>query len=511
MATSVGVPSPQTASFVQMSTPHLDSLRIPSEASVVEIGANHNVSVQHGMSLPFAKEETRRVLTTISIVGVCYFAVSGGPIGSEYIVSAGGPLIGFISLLLFPFIWGVPIAFITAELSSTFPEDGGYTVWVLNAFGPFWAFQTGYWSWISGVIDNAIYPALAVATFTDAYGSVGTAFEQYLLKAAIAIALALPNLFGIRIVGNGMAVLSLFVMVPFVVLSVWGAIRASDWGVFGEVRREDIVTDDDGNFVSMSGPISIDFSLLINTLFWNFNGAVSCSVFGAEVANPGKTYPRAMMISVVLIALSYLVPLFGATAYNSPHWTSWEEGSLSGVSQAIGGDFLANWIVFATFCSNTGMYIAELFCDSFQILGMAECGLAPKFLQNRNKRFDTPHNAIFASLVIILFLIKFEFEDILGMTNALSAFYQLLIIAAFIKLRFSHPHIERPYKVPGSISVLVMSVIIPCGLLVYISVDVFFTLVPALLVAGFVVAGFAYAYWNKFTTAQFKLLRNNES
>ena len=48
--------------------------------------------------------------------------------------------------------------------------------------------------------------------------------------------------------------------------------------------------------------------------------------------------------------------------------------------------------------------------------------------------------------MIILFLIKFDFEDIVGMTNALAAFYQLLIIGAFIKLRYSHPDVDRPYK-----------------------------------------------------------------
>jgi len=194
------------------------------------------------------------------------------------------------------------------------------------------------------------------------------------------------------------------------------------------------------------------------------------SVFGGEVANPGHTYPRALLISVLLVALTYLVPLFGATVFNTPHWTTWEEGSFSSIAKDIGGEVLSNWIVLATFCSNAGMYIAELFCDSFQILGMAECGLAPAFLKayvanvrglivrllvanlslcphhRRNKRFNTPHNAVFASLVIILVLIKFEFDEILGMTNALSAFYQLLILFAFIKLRFSHRDIERPFK-----------------------------------------------------------------
>jgi len=134
---------------------------------------------------------------------------------------------------------------------------GGYTVWVLNAFGPFWGFQTGYWAWVSGVIDNAIYPALAVSTFTDAYGSFGTPLTEYLVKAALAVALALPNLLGIRIVGGGMAAMSVFVMVPFVILAIWGMVRANDWEALGEVRRADIVYDDDGNFVSMSGKVDV--------------------------------------------------------------------------------------------------------------------------------------------------------------------------------------------------------------------------------------------------------------
>jgi amino acid transporter len=105
------------------------------------------------------------------------------------------------------------------------------------------------------------------------------------------------------------------------------------------------------------------------------------SVFGGEVVNPGRTYPRAMLISVLLIALTYLVPLFGATAFNSPHWTTWEDGSFSSIASDLGGQSLSTWIMLASFGSNAGMYIAELFCDSFQIMGMAQCGLAPAFLK----------------------------------------------------------------------------------------------------------------------------------
>ncbi|KAG7393273.1 hypothetical protein PHYPSEUDO_011278 [Phytophthora pseudosyringae] len=475
-----------------------------NDHSCVSIASSLNGSVQWRPSnLEPTKEELQRQLTVSGIVGLCYFSVCGGPIGSEYIISSGGPLVGFIFLLVFPFALGLPIAFITAELSTAYPHDGGYTVWVLQAFGPFWAFQTGYWSWLSGVIDNAIYPGLALATATEVYGPIGSSTAEYFIKAAIAVLLALPNLFGIQIVGNGMVALSAFVMIPFVVLAVWGLVKGNDWGALGEVRRSDIAYDDSGDFVSMSGSIDIDWSNLINTLFWNFNGAVNMSVFGGEVVNPGRTYPRAMLVSVLLIALTYIIPLFGATVFNSPHWTTWEDGSFSSIASDLGGDFLSTWIMLASFGSNAGMYVAELFCDSFQIMGMAQCGLAPAFLKARNKRFDTPHHAVFASLIVIFVLIKFDFADILNMTNALSAFYQILIFGAFIKLRYTEPDLHRPFKVPGSMSVIWIGLLIPTALLLYIAVDVFFTLAPALIVTGVTLAGLVYGYWKKFSRVQF--------
>ena len=39
--------------------------------------------------------------------------------------------------------------------------------WVTAAFGPFWGFQEGWWSWLSGVTDNSVYPVLFL-TYLDA-------------------------------------------------------------------------------------------------------------------------------------------------------------------------------------------------------------------------------------------------------------------------------------------------------------------------------------------------------
>jgi amino acid transporter len=75
-------------------------------------------------------------------------------------VAAGGPLLVLAGFLVLPLLWSVPEALITAELATAFPENSGYVAWVTAAFGPFWGFQEGFWSWLSGVTDNSIYPVM---------------------------------------------------------------------------------------------------------------------------------------------------------------------------------------------------------------------------------------------------------------------------------------------------------------------------------------------------------------
>lgn len=100
-------------------------------------------------------------LKLAGLVLLIFYGVSGGPFGMELIVKAGGPfytLVGF-SLLL---VWALPEALITAELATAMPEASGSVAWVAVAFGKFWGFQKGWLSWISGVVDNAIYPVLFI-------------------------------------------------------------------------------------------------------------------------------------------------------------------------------------------------------------------------------------------------------------------------------------------------------------------------------------------------------------
>ena len=87
-----------------------------------------------------------------------FFWVHGGIYGNEAMLMAAPPLYVFLMLLIVPFVYSLPIALIVAELSTAFPEDGGYVVWVREACGGIVGSHHAYWVWLIYVVDAAIYP-----------------------------------------------------------------------------------------------------------------------------------------------------------------------------------------------------------------------------------------------------------------------------------------------------------------------------------------------------------------
>ena len=77
------------------------------------------------------------------IVFMLYCLVAAGAFGIEEMIPEAGPGMTLLLLCIFPFIWAYPISSLVAECSSVMPSEGGVYVWVKEAFGEFWGFQTG--------------------------------------------------------------------------------------------------------------------------------------------------------------------------------------------------------------------------------------------------------------------------------------------------------------------------------------------------------------------------------
>jgi len=119
----------------------------------------------------------------------------------EDAVGAGGPLIVLLGILILPWLWSLPTALMTAELSTAMPEDGGYVVWVEKAFGRFWGFQEGWLSWLCSFADNALYPVMFVDYLAYLRGDMAP-LERWLIGAALIGAITWLNIRGTRLVGR---------------------------------------------------------------------------------------------------------------------------------------------------------------------------------------------------------------------------------------------------------------------------------------------------------------------
>ncbi|KAH8095353.1 hypothetical protein JL720_2649 [Aureococcus anophagefferens] len=111
-------------------------------------------------------------LPLAGLVALTFFSVTGGPFGQELLVKAGGPLVALGSFALMTLLWSVPEALMTAELSSAFPRPRASRRGATRRTARFVAWVDAWCSWVSGVVDNAVYPVLVLeyaSRATDAF------------------------------------------------------------------------------------------------------------------------------------------------------------------------------------------------------------------------------------------------------------------------------------------------------------------------------------------------------
>ncbi|KAL0369927.1 UNVERIFIED_CONTAM: putative polyamine transporter [Sesamum angustifolium] len=214
-----------------------------------------------------AASKASKKLALIPLVFLIYFEVAGGPYGEEAAVGAAGPLFAILGFLIFPFIWSIPEALVTAELATTFPGNGGFVIWAHKAFGPFWGSMMGCWKLLSGVINLASYPVLCTDYLKLVFPVFSSGFPRYLAILFSTLFLSFLNYTGLTVVGYTAVCFGVLSLSPFLVLSLVSIpkIDASRWMSLGQKG------------------VQKDWRLFFNTLFWNLNFWDNASTLAALI------------------------------------------------------------------------------------------------------------------------------------------------------------------------------------------------------------------------------------
>ncbi|XP_048140361.1 probable polyamine transporter At3g13620 isoform X3 [Rhodamnia argentea] len=397
---------------------------------------------------------TRKTLTLIPLIFLIYFEVAGGPYGEEPAVQAAGPLLALVGFLVFPFIWSIPEALVTAELSTALPGNGGFVLWAERAFGPLFGSLMGTWKFLSGVINVAAFPVLCIDYVKKLFPVFESGWPRNVAIAVSTLMLSFLNYTGLTIVGYTAVVLGIVSLMPFLVMSSIAIpkIRPHRWLSLGQKG------------------VKKDWNLYFNTLFWNLNFWDNVSTMAGEVDRPQKTFPVALLVAVVFTCVAYLIPLFAVTGSVLVDQSQWETGFMADAAEIIAGKWLKVWLEIGAVLSAIGLFEAQLSSSAFQLLGMADLGMLPRVFAARSKWFDTPWLGILLSTAICLGFSYMNFTSIISSANFLYSLGMLLEFASFLWLRRKMPALKRPYRVPLSLPWLAVLSLVPCGFLVVIMV-----------------------------------------
>lgn len=390
----------------------------------------------------------RRELGLAPLVAIVFFNVSGGPYGIEDMVPTFGPGLSLLLLAAVPLLWSLPVSLAMSELASAMPDEGGYVTWVERAFGRFWGFQVGWWSWVDSFVDVAVYPALFVE-YVRFWIPPLTPFQRWSLALIFIAGLTLLNVLGVRPVGRAAVALAVTALAPVVLLVVvaLAGAQAVPWTPF----------------LADEGSLGASLGLGLAVVMWNYSGWDTPSTCLGETRAPERAFRLALFVSLPVITAAYLLPIGAALAAGGLAWTQWQTGALPQVAEAIGGAWLGHAVAAGAVLSATGLFLSLLMTNSRLPFVLAREGLMPRAIAAVHTRFGTPWVAVVLSAAVYAAFAVFSFKELIVLNVWLYSLSLLVELAAFLWLRVSAADMVRPWRVPGGTPGALAAAVLPAA------------------------------------------------
>src|SRR6185503_12447985 len=348
--------------------------------------------------------------------------------GVEDAVSTFGPGLTLLLLALTPVLWSLPVALAMAELAAAMPDEGGYVTWVRRAFGPFWGFQVGWWSWIDSFVDVAVYPALFVEYLKFWYPTMAP-LDRWLLAVLFIVALTALNVLGVRPTGQAAVALSVVALLPIGILVVIGLASAV------QVPWRPLVAEGQ----SLGAGLGVGLAVVM----WNYSGWDTPSTCLGETKAPEHAFRRALFLALPVIAVAYVLPVGALLATGATDWSKWDTGALPRLAGEAGGAWLGHAVALGAVVSATGLFLTLLLTNSRLPYVLARDGLMPGRLAAIHPRFGTPWVAILLSAALYAAFAAFSFKELIVLNVWLYSLSLLIELAAFVWIRIHEPALSR--------------------------------------------------------------------
>jgi amino acid transporter len=240
-------------------------------------------------------ESPEALRRTLSVAGL-WLLVVNGMIGAGIfgLPAEATRLVGHASPFVFLFcgLLIAPVILAFAELSSRFEGTGGPVAYTRATFGPLVSFQVGWAFYVARATALAANLNLLLATLAFFVPGVDAGAVRVATLAAILLALTAVNVVGTRHAIGSVGALTVLKFLPLVALVVWGAPEIGEWTT--------ALAD-----APLPGREAWGAATLL--LLYAFVGFESGLIPAGEANRPGRDIPRALLASLVLVTVLYVL------------------------------------------------------------------------------------------------------------------------------------------------------------------------------------------------------------
>lgn len=361
-----------------------------------------------------------------TMVFFIYCACAGGAFGIESMISATGPGLTLLLLVLIPILWAMPIGLYCSELSNLVPVDAGPYVWSKMAFGEFWGFSMGFWMGVANFLTGPAYVVLAV-DYIGMYVPL-TPVTAFLLKAVFILVFMIINLRGLEEVSIASTIFCIIILVAFTAVTVVGLMH------WENDPFTPFMVEGDNAFSSWGTGLAIGV--------WMYCGYVAISFLGGEVANP-QVIPKGMKIAIFIIAASYILPTLAGIVSTGP----WSEWGISLDYSSVLSENVAPWagalFMIAAVIAQCSIFNALITSASRSFIPMGQDYLVPKFLSKLSPKRRVPVIPIVLVAVANLILVNLNFEILVTILSPVLFVLYIGLAFAYVKIRKDYPVEKR--------------------------------------------------------------------
>ena len=358
----------------------------------------------------------KRDLSFFDLTNIVVGAIVGSDIYIASAITAG--LIGPFSIVawIVAGIMATVLAMIFAYSAYYVPRVGGSFAFVSTAFDDFYGFLTGWSMWIAEILSLPVF-ALTFANYLQFFTGRLDFFEQLVVKVLFIFGLTYVNIRGVKAAGRLNDALTIAKLSPLLIIIFVGLASVFYNPSFFS------------NYVPFIPSGFDNFGTAVVLIFWAYVGFELGTLPAAEVKDPRRNVPKALLSGMAIVIFFYLTTnfvIFGTVP--SP--------TLAGTATPL---LLVGTALLGTagaVLMSAGALVSVSGSDESGVLGTARLGYAmsidglfPRVFSKVHSKYQTPYMSLIIQAVIALVLSLFSHLSDLISFSVLNLGFSFLLVS----------------------------------------------------------------------------------